>query len=153
MSHAVVIVVVPGDTPKDEIEDALALVLAPYYEYRDVEDGYNTENAKWDWYVIGGRWAQAIMNTTRTEHHEDERFGDYDTHHGGSDVLRKGELLSCQTPLAFVDRDGEWHERGQLGWWGHIDSPKEPDEWESTFNVLLTKVDSNDWLVAVDYHI
>lgn len=107
MSHFVVMVAVPGDTPETEIETAVEKQLAPFHEYEctGIDDEYVVDvdvtdearadyakygdgesfrdfclgwygsakfegegddirvfrrtnpNAKWDWWVIGGRWS------------------------------------------------------------------------------------------------
>lgn len=49
--------ILPPDVAEDEIEAAVADVLAPYDENkRDDEDGSCLRHAFWDWWVIGGRY-------------------------------------------------------------------------------------------------
>lgn len=49
MSHFPVLVALPAGTA--DLDDALTKVLAPYDEGDE-----NVEDAKWDWWVLGGRW-------------------------------------------------------------------------------------------------
>lgn len=89
------------------------------YAYSDVHDGWgywHNPVAKWDWYEIGGRWS-----------------GFFRTQDGRTcDAVRVKELSEEQlhrlTTLAFIDKDGEWHERSTLGWWGM--STMDPSGWE-----------------------
>lgn len=103
------------------------------------EDGnelstYNP-NSKWDWYVVGGRWDGDILHA-----------GDYDTNNAPKEALTK-----VGTPYCFVDLDGNWHEKGSMGWWGI--SYDEKDNWESEFRSYLDSVPDNTYLVLVDFHI
>ena len=162
MSHATAIVVIDGDTPMHDIESMVQATIEPYYEYLDQGDGegYNHDNAKWDWWVIGGRWSNSVINTTHTIHHDpnpnipiDPIFNDHwDEHVGGVNIVRKRDLKNIQLTLAFVNKEG-WFERGELGWFGHVAEKTDPDLWDSAFHQLLDKVDDNDWLVLIDYHI
>lgn len=54
---------------------------------------------------------------------------------------------------AFLTPDGEWHQNGQMGWWGVHDATKES---RNTFALALKAAldsDSALWLTIVDCHI
>ncbi len=54
---------------------------------------------------------------------------------------------------AIVTPDGEWHERGETGWWGMPRGPqKEPDAWFKEWLALLKK-HSDLTAVLVDCHV
>lgn len=57
------------------------------------------------------------------------------------------------TPHAIVTPDGEWHEHGEMGWWGIETEQKESDgDWKNTVKDLLAK--HKDCIaVVVDCHI
>ena len=54
MSHFTVAVFLPNDK---NIEDSVDRLLAPYY----ADSEYCNHNAKWDWYMIGGRWQGKLI--------------------------------------------------------------------------------------------
>jgi hypothetical protein len=117
-------------------------------------------HSKWDWYSIGGRWSKAVLNTTGVVHHPAKEITPtwteeaWDENTGGTDYLRKRDLDVCHGTFAFLDADGEWHERGRMGWFGIVTVEKAtPDEWVVQLKGLIEKVDDDDWLVVVDVHI
>lgn len=128
------------------------------------EDGgitstYNP-HSKWDWYTIGGRWSGSVMNTVQDIHHPAKKHSESWTepawvqHKGGQDYLRKRDLEVFHGTFAFLDADGEWHERGSMGWFGMVyDEKATPDEWDVQLKALIEAVDDDDWLVVVDVHI
>lgn len=52
-----------------------------------------------------------------------------------------------------VVKDGEWYERGEMGWWACVSNEKEEDEWTEEFNKLIEGLDSNTLLSLYDCHI
>lgn len=60
-------------------------------------------------------------------------------------------VQSARTPFAFVDKSGQWHERGRMGWWACVSDEKH--DWPAEFERELANVNDGDWLVAVDCHI
>lgn len=127
------------------------------------EDGnitstYNPQS-KWDWWAIGGRWSGAVLNSRLVAHHEavvrTEKWTDpaWDEYGGGVDFIQKKDLRDCRGTFAFLAADGQWHERGRMGWWGVVSDEAEPDAWDAQFKELLDAVADEDWLVVVDVHI
>jgi hypothetical protein len=49
--------------------------------------------------------------------------------------------------------DGEWIERGKMGWWACVSNEKEKDHWEEEFKTVIDKADKNDLFAIVDCHI
>jgi len=49
--------------------------------------------------------------------------------------------------------NGEWYEKGEMGWWGISTNEKEPDKWNVEFNKLLDSVPDDTLLTLVDCHI
>ena len=67
-------------------------------------------------------------------------------------ILRKQK--GCRSVATFaVLMDGEWYERGNMGWWGIIANEKGQDVWEEEFWKLIEKLPPNTWLSVYDCHI
>ena len=65
-------------------------------------------------------------------------------------VTMKG--MSAVMTFAVV-KDGEWYERGSMGWFGFSTGDKEQDVWVKEFYDLLTGLPSDTLLTVVDCHI
>lgn len=52
-----------------------------------------------------------------------------------------------------VLKDGEWYEKGEMGWWGCVHDEKDPDAWKEQFNKLLEELPENTLLSVYDCHI
>jgi hypothetical protein len=75
-----------------------------------------------------------------------------------------GEVFIPETKESFMKRhagfvtfsvlkDGEWFERGEMGWWG-ITSNEKPDEvWDTEFNKLINELPEDTLLSVYDCHI
>lgn len=84
---------------------------------------------KWDWYQIGGRWSGAC--------HED-----------GLNIFKAKELKSGT--FAVVTPDGEWHEKGKMGWFAIVTD--EDANWDKQCKELVAQHGDN-YAVLVDCHI
>lgn len=71
-------------------------------------------------------------------------------------VPREDYLASARkralTSFAVV-KDGQWYERGGMGWWGIVHDEKDRDKWDEEFSSLVEGLDPNDWMTVVDCHI
>jgi hypothetical protein len=57
--------------------------------------------------------------------------------------------FSC---FAILTPEGEWIERGSMGWWGCVSDEKDPDAWKGQVRVVLDRY--RDSIAAgVDCHI
>lgn len=52
-----------------------------------------------------------------------------------------------------VVKDGEWFERGRMGWWGMVANEKSDVEWQQKVSELLANLDDDALLTVVDCHI
>lgn len=52
-----------------------------------------------------------------------------------------------------VLKDGQWHERGSMGWWGVVHDEKDGAEWARQYDKLLEELDPDSVLAVVDCHI
>lgn len=213
------------------------------YEARDPETGrygyWQNPNAKWDWYVIGGRWKGYFVRKDGTGKSDcltkgeidfekikadafDEALEEYDMVEeafGGiipvleyfwKDVLndekfkdmtieekrvfyydqeamkRKievahnleknskayeyllwGDIEKYQIPrIEFaanaangaiasfaIVKDGVWHERGGMGWWGIVSDEKEVYSWYDEFQSIIDSAKDDELITLVDCHI
>lgn len=87
----------------------------------DLLSTYNP-NSKWDWYTIGGRWNNYLKTLSGETTNED-----YASEIDWKDII----------PFAFVTPIGEWHERGEMGWWACVSNGKNIEDWKSEFKEFL----------------
>lgn len=93
---------------------------------------YNPDS-QWDWWVIGGRWEGWMSQTNSAP----------------VTALLQGEEKIF---FALVTPDGQWHGRGEMGWFGMTANEKADDAWAKEVHELLQ--DYPDSLaVACDLHI
>jgi hypothetical protein len=52
-----------------------------------------------------------------------------------------------------VVKDGQWYERGEMGWWGVVHDEKNRDEWNLQFTALIDSLPEDTVLTVVDCHI
>jgi hypothetical protein len=52
-----------------------------------------------------------------------------------------------------VLKDGKWHERGSMGWWGCVHDEKDEETWLSMFNKLIDDLPEDTLFTVVDCHI
>lgn len=124
-------------TPEEKYRDYIE-----YHKHFD-EDGdpistYNPDS-KWDWYVIGGRWDGWINGR------ETNREAVSDNLATTEEVLERGRI-----PHAIITPDGEWHEAGQMGWWGIMLT--ENDDYQSEARLLLGQYPGHH-IIILDAHI
>ena len=113
-----------------------------YHKHFD-DDGdpistYNPES-KWDWYVIGGRW-DGWINARETS---GEAISDNLA--TTEEVLERGWI-----PHAIITPDGQWHEHGEMGWWGIMLT--ENEDYQSEARVLLSQYPGHH-IIILDAHI
>ena len=179
-----------------------------YHGYDQNENGdygyYSNPNAKWDWYMIGGRWSgyftlkpdkagimgkRSLLNENEVfpENHADQaRKGDIDW-----EVMSKNNKESAESDWAehekrlgeenyhayfeygirgdeskesFIARrtsnatfavlkDGQWYDRGEMGWWATVANEKDTDTWCKEFDKLVMSLPDDTLLTVVDCHI
>lgn len=101
---------------------------------------YNPKS-KWDWYAIGGRWSGGLVMKDGKE--VDDA------------LVSKIDWDKTEIPFAFVTPDGEWHERGEMGWWCCVSNEKEIVDWEEEFRAAVKELseDKDIYVTLVDCHI
>ena len=57
------------------------------------------------------------------------------------------------TPFAFIDGNGEWHEKAEMGWWDMTSNDKAQEAWEAEFTEWFNSLPEDAELTLVDCHI
>ena len=128
-----------------------------YCGYRKVNGRYgymSNPNAKWDWYVNGGRWGGYIFNREGGKTDE-ELLTEVDWDKMFSNDNEDGY---DHIPFCFVDAEGVWHEKGEMGWFAMVANEKKKDDWHTEVKDYIKSLMADDqadsiYVYAVDYHI
>lgn len=114
---------------------------------------YNPDS-KWDWYRIGGRWDGDLIESPRRS---DNGFN-WDTDHQQlqNNSVPLEELLQRETLFTFfalVTPDGQWHEKGRMGWFAMVSDEMPEEGWETVSLNLYKKYREGHDIILVDAHI
>lgn len=93
----------------------------------ETECTYNPKS-QWDWWTIGGRWADRGETLTISE-----------------------ALSSDDKAFAVVTPEGAWLEKGNMGWWGMVSDEK--SDWYKTYFQTLYQYRDTHKIIVVDCHI
>ena len=117
------------------------------YEIDENENLLSTYNpdSKWDWYVIGGRWNGFL-------HYKGTEPGFAETNEAYIHELDIDYLLE-HVPFCFITEDGEWREKGEMGWWGSVSNEQPEDSWKQQFVDYVKSLDPDCLVTVVDFHI
>lgn len=150
----------------DKIERKLLLLILPFCstknfklaladrmpEWSSSEGGvdgrglyyFSTYNprSKWDWNELGGRWEGFLILKDGGEANI-SKFGEIDW----NKMIQEKKF-----PFAVV-KDGEWFQKGRMGWWGIITNAKDDDVWEEEVARLLSDVSDETTMSIIDCHI
>ena len=159
------------DAFKDKAEFA-----EEYFGYKELNGRYGhwyNPDARWDWWVVGGRWRHMLtlkkgvkaewpdagQNGTFGEEANEKipkgetcvdvaRFKDIDF----AKSFGKTERFSTYSVL---DENGDWHEAGSMGWFGMSNaSDEEQDEFHKEYvKDHLEGTDPETIITVVDCHI
>jgi DNA-binding transcriptional MerR regulator len=109
---------------------------------------YNPDS-KWDWYRIGGRWDGWITGNEQSSE-GGFNFGAQHETLANNAATTEQVLAAGKIPHAIITPDGEWHERGQMGWWANLIT--ENEDWDSDAKAILARYPGHR-LVILDAHI
>lgn len=145
--------------------------------------GWQNPNAKWDWYdEDGGRWrrkAYKVFGEGRNSGTKSDIIWDEEVEAAAAlkwyednvevkkpDAyvpfvvykMTKEQYVEAHRHLNFrsvVTPDGEWHEVGEMGWWGmSSESGDELVEWSAKFyERFIEPLGEDDTITIVDCHI
>lgn len=131
-------------------EDAWEVAKDWGYDIDEAENLVTTynPNSKWDWYSMGGRWDNYIYLKEK-----DDAGNAIQVNQAYFDEIDWEYMIEHKTPFCFVDLDGEWNERGEMGWWACVNNEKPESDWNQMFREYIQSIDENCLVTAVDFHI
>jgi len=110
---------------------------------------YNPRS-RWDWWVVGGRWNGEIAGNPHDDGDGGFNYGD-EFHRIENNQIPVPEVLARDMlPFAIVTPDGEWHEKGEMMWFGMVANMRE--DWPQRARDLLER-HLDCIAVGVDCHI
>lgn len=132
-------------------EDAWEVVKKWGYKIDDDENLTSTynPNSKWDWYCIGGRWDGFLQLKEKDENGNSIKSNQACYKEIDWDYMFEKDII----PFCFIDHDGEWYEKGSMGWWGFVSDEKDNDEWINKFKNYISELDEDCLVTVVDFHI
>lgn len=137
--------------PSISKEDAWKEVLSWGYELDEDDNLLSTynPNAKWDWYCVGGRWNGFLVLKERKEDGSIIEVNEAYFNEIDWDYMKEWNRI----PFCFVNEDGEWYEKGEMGWFAITTNEMEEDTWRATFEEYINTVEDECLVTVVDFHI
>lgn len=132
-------------------EDAWKKVLDWGYKLDDEENLLSTYNpdSKWDWYSIGGRWSGFLCTKEKDDEGNPIRVNQAQFKDIDWDYMFENHI----TPFNYVTEEGEWREKGEMGWWGMTTNEMEQDDWDDNFKRYLKLIEDDCLVTVIDFHI
>lgn len=135
--------------------DYWAMASDPHHILRNfytlfLENGelYSTSNPnrKWDWYCPGGRWEDYLT---------DEVVNNPSFYRkNGFTTLNALKERPSDVSFALLDLEGNWHEPGQMGWFGmSTKTPESQQAYQAKMDQYLETLPPETWICFVDCHI
>jgi hypothetical protein len=124
-------------TPEQRYQERM-----PFFEsFNDHGQPLSTYNpdSKWDWYVIGGRWDGWINDRETSGEQVADNLATTES------AVERGKV-----PHAILTPDGQWRERGQMGWWAVLIT--ENEDWDAQAKEILSRYPGHHVLI-LDAHI
>lgn len=121
------------------------------YEIDDEENliSHYNPDSRWDWYVIGGRWDGFLILKELDEEGEHIKTNEAYINEIDWDLMVKENNI----PFCFIDVFGEWHERGEMGWFTSVKNEKDIDVWKQHFLDYIKELEDDCLVTVVDFHI
>lgn len=137
--------------PSISKEDAWKEVLSWGYELDEDENLISTynPNSKWDWYCVGGRWNGFLVLKERKEDGSIIEVNEAYFNEIDWDYMKEWNRI----PFCFVNEDGEWYEKGEMGWFAITTNEMEENTWQATFEEYINTVEDDCLVTVVDFHI
>lgn len=92
------------------------------------------------------------LGMSREEYDDLVRWGGLDDF-----LVARGKYLNdarCGAGVTFaLLREGDWYERGEMGWWGCVSNEKDGPTWNEEFARLVDSLDDEDMITIVDCHV
>lgn len=121
--------------------------------YEIDEDGnlisrYNPDS-KWDWYSVGGRWSGFLLLKEKDASGEPIQTNEACISEIDWEAMKQHRFA----PFCYVTVDGEWCEKGEMGWWGASFNDQPEDEWKQEYEDYIQQLDPDCLVTVVDFHI
>jgi hypothetical protein len=115
---------------------------------------YSTYNpkSKWDWYSLGGRWSGSIKLKPGATGVRGE-MGAFGNEVGIDQAFKKDIANFDELETFAILKDGEWFERGAMGWWGMVHDEKDENTWKNEFKKLVDGLPDDTLISIYDCHI
>lgn len=133
-------------------EAKAAIPSETFLAYRNREGDTDTDFR--DWYVAQHGENEDVNAYDRTSYTSwlEWELGTFKSFNV-EDYLTKIRAFSA---FAFLDLEGNWNEKGEMGWWGMVSDEKGDVDWEATFDAFVADLVANHpdkYLAVVDCHI
>ena len=109
---------------------------------------YNPDS-KWDWYEIGGRWSGFLVLKERNKDGSIQETNEACFDEIDWDYMKEHRY----SPFCFIDENGDWHEKGEMGWFGMSFNDMSDDSWDKCYEDFLKEVDPTCYVTVIDFHI
>jgi hypothetical protein len=116
------------------------MAVNQFDEMSDVYDQFEEEMKKDDFSPTTGYFGFGIENTGDKDNYIPETRKEFLKRRAGFSTFA-------------VIKDGEWYEKGEMGWFACVTDEKDPDEWTKQFNKLLDELPGDTLLSVYDCHI
>lgn len=104
---------------------------------------YNPKT-KWGLYEVGGRWSGEIPMKTNTK---------LKIKSCNECKVSQVDMDKIGTPYAYVDTNGNWYSRGEMGWLGVSSNDKDENSWDDEFKKFIKNQKKSTIVTLVDCHI
>lgn len=127
-----------------------------------IETSQYNPNSKWDWYELGGRWAGSIKLKPEIEEFTKPNFSwgwkqsekEKILSENLCDQAYKHEIANLNELKPFaVLKDGQWYERGEMGWFAIVSNEKSEEHWDNEIEKLLNDLSDDTLISMYDCHI
>lgn len=106
-------------------------------------------NSKWDWYEVGGRWSGFLVLKERNSDGSIKETNEAYVYEIDWEYMKENKY----SPFCFIDEDGDWHEKGEMGWFGMSFNEQSDESWDAEYEDYLKEVDPYCIVTVVDFHI
>lgn len=96
-------------------------------------------------------WAQGVMADYKASENYSP-FGSIDDFRCGREGYVQAARDGAISTFAVI-KDGQWYQRGEMGWWGAVSDRKDDAEWNREFSALVDGLPDDALLTVVDCHI
>lgn len=96
-------------------------------------------------------WAQPAMADYKASEHYSP-FGSIDDFRCSREEYVQAARDGAIATFAVI-KDGQWYQRGEMGWWGAVSDRKDDAEWNREFSALVDGLPDDTPLTVVDCHI